>query len=169
MATLKFYQQRLGPKLREAIERQLEDSNETDRLKLDDELTLLREASGDAVSLYSNAIELGDATAITIAKQLMEESFEKVANLALKASRIRSECKDSISPNQLGDVVSQICRFVYQVFGDQFDKIQQFDHLISTTLRLPTLGNQGTLLTPDMDAALMDDTIPATADLVDAE
>lgn len=159
-----FYSKRLGPKLKAAIEEALAQP-ESDRISLEEELELVRHIAGDAIQLYSNSVELPDGPnkdkALGLATQIGFAALEQVRVYCKTAAEVKAAGKDQFSIHALQDVANQITRLVAICFDDYPEAMAKFDRLMSTQLRLPIIGPQGTRLTPDKDAIVMDDSIPS--------
>lgn len=170
---LRFYKKFLGPTLREAMEEML-CMREDEQMSLLEELALMRNMAGEAIALYQGALQIGvkpDGTldptkeqarrlAITNACSLMSASLEQVRVMAKTASDISAQGKDKYSIQTLEVIVDQIVKMVDQCFGEYDEEIKAFNILIREQLKIPKRGVDGTELTPDMDVAEMDSTIP---------
>lgn len=162
----KFYSKRLGPKLAAFVEESLA-APHNQQLALNEELALMREVAGNAISLYSAALELPDNTKdknqmLMNAALIMQESLKEVRATCKVAAEVDSMSRDKFSLVHLQDIVNQISKMVYLCFDDVApERVKAFDNMLTEQLRLPTSGIQGTTLTPDQDATEMDCSIPA--------
>ena len=169
----RFYSKHLGKTLAAAIAEQ-EACGPDEQLQLYEELQLMRDVAGQAVQMYSvareaiaqcdpsdtkkfNALQVVAINAGT----LMQEQLARVVSIVETAARMRALAKDNYSPQQLHFVVNQLVRITAEVFDNDVDKARLLDDAIKKHLKLPSLGTDGTNLTPDMDVQAMDATIPA--------
>lgn len=170
--SMAFYNRRLGPKLAAYVKENLEAPLKEQR-QVYNELALLRVSAGDAVQMYSAALEAQDSPTIKPeAKQdlliqtglFMRQMLDQVIRTAKIASEIEAAGKDKFSANDLHDVVNQLVHIVKNSFDAYPEAIEQFDLLLSTELKLPTINANGeyvgTTITPDQDVLDMDNSVP---------
>lgn len=164
----RFYSAFLGTTLRRAVSRSLRQSPAL-QFSLNEELALSRHVCGQAIALYSAAVETGKAEVIASASMVMRDALEHVRSMCESASRVALAGEDRISVHNLSFVVNQVVTVVYKVLGDEG---AEEAHLIAQALQDELLVDDGrpvgTTLTPDADVADMIDTVPdagATAQL----
>jgi len=168
VSKLRFYGKRLAPKMKAVIE-ELLDNPESETLRLDEELAIVRDIAGDAVALLSAAKELPDdnpkkTELRAAASAIAMDAMHQVRTFTHTAAAINSVSKDKFSVHALQDVVQQITKMVYLCFDHDKDGLALFDQMLTDQLRLPKIGVDGTNLTPDMDVTEMDSTIPSSDD-----
>lgn len=168
VSKLRFYRNRLAPKMKAVIE-ELLDNPESEQLRLNEELAIVRDIAGDAIALLSAARELPDdnpkrSELVNAGNVIALQALEQVRVYCQTAANIATLGKDKFSVHALHDVVSQITRFVYLCFDHDKEGLIAFDKMITDELRLPAIGQTGTNITPDMDVSEMDDSIPGEPD-----
>jgi hypothetical protein len=90
----------------------------------------------------------------------MKMQIAEVVKTCEAASRVANAAQDRVSIHQLHFFVDQVSRCAYESFGDD-PRAELFRQKMLTQVRLPVDGSStGTHVTPDMDVAGMDGTIP---------
>lgn len=155
-----FYSSRLKGTLKDAVQQAL-DRPVHEQLSVLEELALVRASAADVVEEYCSAVEANDQRRILQTGLLLRDTMQKVANLAESATRIAMSGND-VSVHTLHVIVNQIVRVAYEAFKDNEDKAREFERLIFTQVKLPSLSGdvQGTSVTPDQDVAAMDAAVP---------
>ena len=168
---MKLYGKRIGPKLKELLQESLNNSKAHD---ISEEIALTRQCAGEAVSAYSTLIDMEGLVDETKRKMALHEAasvvmgqMDSVAKLVERAAKIHALTVDKLPPNAIDDCIRQICRFVYQVFGEQKEKIEEFDRLLTDEMQLPSLKQLGTTIMPRDQVIAMDSTIPVYYDDVE--
>lgn len=161
----RFFSHRLGPKLRAAVEQCL-DAPEAEQLELFEELAIIRSLAGDAAEIHARAEALPDERQdkqqlLIAAGSLLSQQMEYIATVCEKAAKVSAMGKDKYSIHTLQDIINQVGRMVHSCFGHDVAGLMAFDKMLSEQLRLPVSQNQGTYRTPDIEATMMDDTIPS--------
>lgn len=168
----RFYTKFLTKSLSDALEESTGVAP-SEQLQLYEELALVRIAAGDAVKTWAVATqaleECTDAKKKPVLENLrdmaaciMRDHLREVVSICESAARIESNAKDKVSIHQLHYFVNQIVRCAYHAFEDNIENAQVFEEYVRKTIHLPSPGNEGTSLTPDMDVQAMDDSIPAS-------
>lgn len=161
------YSKYLTRTLSEALEEQT-GVNPQEQLQLYDELALIRDSAGQAVKLYGAARQASEEDPTSLKKQefvfqagaIMREQLKEVISACEAAARLENSAKDKISIHQLHFFIQQIVRAAYNVLGDDVETVRKIEHSIKTTIRLPSSGIEGTVVTPDMDVNAMDESVP---------
>jgi len=161
----RFYQNVLTKTVAQLVEDQL-GASPNEQLQIYEELALMRVAASQAVRLYGAALELGKDDIINNASVLMRDALESVVDTCETAAKIEASAKDKFSIHSLQQVVNQIVRLAHEVFGDDQSKVEMFERLMRTKIKMP-VGESGTTLTPDQDVTEMDDTVPDGSDDMD--
>lgn len=166
-----FYSKRLGPKLREAVEAQLNSSTTAELLSCKEELAIIREMAGQALD-YHRRIEEHEISAafteetknklLVECGQIATDALTHVVNVSEKVSRIIANDKNNVSPAFLNDFTNQITRIVRECFDHDTEGMIKFDQYLTDHLQLPSIGTQfiGARLRPCDDVADMDATVP---------
>lgn len=139
-----------------------------EQLDLYEELALMRDVAGRAVQTYAEAVELAASKPeSTDAKELMmlagcamKEHLDDIVKTVESISRIENGAKDKVSIAQLHFFIDSILRCSHQVYADDEQKAMQFAELVRMQIKLPSLGVNGTMLTPDADVMAMDASVP---------
>lgn len=161
------YLHALRPTLTQRLEAALEGSEAFQQLDVSDELALIRDAAGNAVKMYAEAVEQQLSTdALLAVGSLMTEQLTTVIRSAETAARV-TETKQRVTTafgDALARVISSILHAAYEVWGDDY-KVGEFEKLIRERLKSNQLpGADGTLLTPDQDVQEMDSLVPKEGD-----
>lgn len=161
----KVYKKHLNKTLHDALEEQL-GVKPSEQLQILEELALMREYTGQAVKLYSGAIEMkADADKILAAGSFMAECLEKVADISSKAAKITAATSGTYSIHDLQYVVYQIIKIMYMVCGKQHEKLAvEFERRIHADLVLPR-SPEGVMKEPMHDVDSMDESIPRIGSL----
>ena len=162
----RFYSKFLTRTLSDAVEEALAVSPK-EQLQLFEELALIRDYAGQGVQLYSQAREAAAAhpdnaklqDLVVAAGGLMLDQLRSVINTCESAARIDAAAKDKVSVHTMHFFVDQIVRIAFESFGDD-ERAHEFERQIRTNIKLPSAGNEGTSLTPDMDVIAMDASVP---------
>lgn len=151
-----FYAKHLKTSLKKTIEDQLE-VDPIEQINIFEELAIIRATAVSAVTLYEKCV---GTKAEQGAGALVRDVLKEVVTTCQAAQQIESSSKDNISIHSIGHIVNQIVKVAYDVFGDDFEKAQLFEKLVNERVKMP-LQQSGTLITPDQDAAEMDETVPS--------
>lgn len=154
-----FYSKYLTNSIADVVAEQM-GSDPRETLNLFEELALMRLASGDAVALWTAAQTSDDPKTRYAAGCIMADALKNVSTLCQQAASIESQGKDKFSVHTLRSIVNQIVRIAYRVFDEDLAKAQAFEALINEEIRLPSTGDEGTNITPDMDVLDMDESVP---------
>lgn len=154
-----FYSKYLDASISDLVAAQM-GSDPRETLNLFEELALMRLACGDAVALWTAAQQSTDSSKRVAASMIMADALKNVQQLCQAAASIESQGKDKFSVHTLRSIINQIVRIAYRVFEDDMEKAQAFEQMIADHVKLPSLGHEGTSLTPDMDVGEMDSSVP---------
>ena len=142
-----FYKDKLGPTLTEALEQHL-DLDASDQVNLYEELALMRMSAGQAVQLYSAAVE-GEANAETqsAAAALMAEALKQVQAMCESAARMR-QSDHAIRPDAvaLKTFVNLMVRILYAELSEE-DAVK-VEARMRVDIRMPD-ETRGTSVAPD--------------------
>lgn len=155
-----MYSKHLTHTLQKVVEETLTQSIQ-DQLDLTEELAVIRGTVIDVCKLFDLTEEGGDAR--LTAGALLRATLREVVSSCEAAARVAAISRDRISVHNLSNVLNQVVRCAWQVFGDDHDKAREFEKLIKTTVRLPD-EVLGTSITPEQDVLEMDDSIPKAGD-----
>ncbi len=162
-----FYSKHLRKTLVDSINDALNVAPE-EQVAVFEELATMRETVLPVLKMWdaAHAVEGDQGLEIQAsAGALLREQLKEVVVVAETANRIMLSGKDQFSVHTLGHIVNQIVRIAYDVFGDdEMERAEHFERLVRERIKMPTAENQGTLVTPDMDAIEMDDTVPTEED-----
>lgn len=166
---LRFYGKRLAPKMKALVE-ELLDAPDSEQVRLNEELAIVRQMAGDAVAIWSAVEELQEDTP---EKKKLKDSMKLQAEMCVRTAlaEVKGYCstmahidalaKDKFSIHSLHDVVAQITKIVMICFDHDKEGLQRFDDMLTNQLRLPQIGSTGTTITPDADVIEMDEMIPS--------
>lgn len=138
-----------------------------DEFSLSEELSLLRILAKDAIAQYSKCDLIEDESKREEAKLLasvnMTAALKSVSEMCKTFAEVRAKNKDSGA--NISGIVAAITRIVYEMFGDDLEKVRRFDLLVKQQISLHSgsVGElQGTTILPsaDRDVLLMDKMIP---------
>lgn len=145
------------------------------QLQIFDELALMRDVATEAVKLYSIAREASAAAPdnMKLTEQVlamgavMREHLNEVVKLCEAAARMEQQAKEKISVPQLHFFVDQLVHAIYLACEGDVIMAKHIEQSIRTNVLLPSMsaGDQGTLLTPDLDVQAMDATVPKITDV----
>lgn len=174
-----FYRGRLT----KTLERAVADANSVaphEAINLYEELALVREASGEAVLLYSLAYEARSrldqhkdkekyealSNSCMMGGAIMVDALKQVEHFCTAIARIEAVSKDKINIHTLHGAMRQVVRIMYECCGTEHLEIaQKFEKLVREEVVLPNTGSaEGIGLTPgalEADVLDMDDSIPA--------
>lgn len=94
---------------------------------------------------------------LVVMSQEVQNSMKRVSEIAERASAIKLKHAEVIEVSQLGAIVSQLTRLLYDVCGDEHISIaKEFERLARTQIKLPT--DKSTLIGSqiDPDQAILD-------------
>lgn len=166
----RFYRNRLSQTLNSFVDACL-DTSPQEQLALFEELAIARDMCGKALEDWDKIKNLSPEQRATLGEQkysLLLETMEALARQAMtyvqetskSATYVYTAAKDKLSIHNLQAVVNQITRLAYTALGPENEHLaKKFDELIQREVRVIET-NDGTALTPDMDAMLMDSTVP---------
>jgi hypothetical protein len=162
-----FYSKHLRKTLQESIEDALDVAPE-EQVAVFEELATMRETVVPVLKMWDAAHELEGQKGLELqasAGSLLRDQLKEVAAVAETANRIMLSGKDQFSIHTLGHIINQIVRIAFDVFGeDELERAEHFERMVRERIKMPTAENKGTLVTPDMDVAEMDDTVPTEED-----
>lgn len=172
MARIRYYR-KMGPKLAEFVEECIAQP-ESDQFNLTQELAIARDLLDEAIGLYEQAKSLPDKDPrkngfLATAGSLLATASKEVRETCRVGAEVFNTAKDKYSVHTLVDVVSQIKRMIRQCFEHDPNALEVFDSMLNDRLRLPKIGADGTMITPDADVIAMDDTVPRIIDSVATE
>ena len=166
-----FYAKRVGPKLRALLE---EANQERRGYEVTEELDLARGIVAHEVMVLSQLMETDDKCfeggyeakeqLLAVARANVLSGMERIVALVEKASRIVANAANRCSPHVIEEVTKQIMRFAHISFAEYPGAIEKFDNFLTNELELPSIKSLGTKITPDMQVAAMDSTVPFVAD-----
>lgn len=157
------YKKAMSRSLREAVDEMMERAP-AEQVALYEELALMRHTALQAVVLYDAALQTNKSELVANASQMLREALREVADMAQACSRVEQSSQDKLSLTQVSVIIDQIVRVAYDVFGGEQEDLQKvtiFAEAIKHRVKLPTLENRGTTITPDQDVLEMDATVPA--------
>lgn len=166
-AQMAFYAKRVGPKLRALLE---EANQERRGYEVTEELDMARGVVASDVQILSQLMETDDKffeggyaakeQLLANARANVLSGMERIVALVEKASRIVANAANRCSPHVIEEVTKQIMRFAHISFAEYPGAIEKFDNFLTNELELPSIKSLGTKITPDMQVAAMDSTIP---------
>jgi len=166
-----FYSKRLGPKLREAVEAQLNSNSTRELISCNEELVIIKEMAGQALTYYCTVQEKEVDAAFSqedknnllmTCGQMVTDALTHVVSVSERVSRIIANDKNNVSPAFLQDFTNQLTRIVRECFDHDTEGMIKFDQYLTDHLQLPSIGTEiiGTRLRPCDDVAEMDATVP---------
>jgi len=159
---MRFYTKRLRPTLLARVEEIVASTAPIEQLSVVEEIALLRDHCGNAVSLYSEAVESGNAEAVMSAGIVMSSHLQELIKAVDTAARI-DEVKTRVSGafvNAMAAVVTTVCQAASEVWGNDY-RVGEFERRLREQLVAKAIpGCEGTDVTPDQDVHGMDDTVP---------
>jgi hypothetical protein len=180
-----FWRARMGPKLKSLVEEAMNGPAHD----VQEEIALTKAALEPLIRTHNGLLEL-TADAFKGGEQsrneLLAQSGEQVKNamahvitMTEKSAKIFALTAEKMDSRTIEGIVQQLVVFVYEAFDnyerhdepgwEEFDdamefylkrQLMVFDTRINEKLQLPSLKNQGTTITPDQEALLMDSTVP---------
>ena len=152
------YNRYLSKTLRETAE---EFSNDPDKLRLYDELTLLRMTLVDAVRVW-DAATISEKDDLRMgAGSLMRAIIAEIRQLAHTIAQIETRQTGAYNPAMLLTFVEQVQVAVFDVCGDKYPSIaEQLADRIRTTVNLTDDSNGTRKMPVDTLVTAMDNTIP---------
>lgn len=160
-----YYARYLNPSLSKLFEEYL---RADDEFSLSEELSLMRVLAKDAIAQYSKCDEIKDEAKREEAKLLasinMTATLKSVAKMCKDFAFVKNLGKDN--SGNIAGIVSAITRIVYEMFGDDLNKVRRFEELVREQILLHSGNNanalQGTdrLPSADRDVLLMDSLVP---------
>jgi len=165
MARLRFYKERMGPKLNAFVEDCIAQS-ESDQFNLCEELAVQRDLLGEAIELYEKVKKLPDtnpnkANSLASVASILATATKEVRETCRVGAEVFNQSRDKLSVHALVEVVAQIKRCIRLCFDHDEYGLQRLDDMLSAQLRLPKIGTDGTTITPDQDVLQMDATVPS--------
>lgn len=164
VARLRYYKDRMGPKLNAFVEECLAQP-ESDQYNLSEELAVARDLLGEAIELYERAKLLPDANPnkslmLVNAGSMLSNASKEVREICKTGADVFDKAKDKFSIHAIVEIVGQVKRLIRQCFGHDELGLEEFDRVLTKELRLPRIGNDGTTITADQDVIDMDATVP---------
>jgi hypothetical protein len=164
----RFYKASMRPALAAVVEAQLA-AQPLAHIDTKEELAIARAAADDIVDMYAIAKEAGEQCqpgllqSCAMASLSAMQDVMKMAETTAKIEHVRAALAGPMAV-ALEDVVQQLTKCVYQVFGDDH-RVKQLEQLLRERVIVPNAlggGPGGTRLLPcDQDVLDMDATIPA--------
>ncbi len=155
-----FYSRCLRGTLRQQVEESL-GKPRSEQVELYEELALLRSNAGNAVALFSAAVDNGKPELIVNAGQIMQQHLEAVAEMATKIARIEQAAGDTFNVHTLNGIIVQITQLFYSVCGEQYIELAQvFETRMKNEIVLPSIEQEGTDLRPDSQVIAMNESVP---------
>jgi hypothetical protein len=160
--------------LSESLSERMQSLSDKDLFDVSEEVKLARATVHDVAQFYDLALlareqadtpekELAALQACLAAGQLVRSVAEDVTEVAGKAVGAMVQAKALIGVQNIPLLVAQIVQAAHDEFGDdQPDRVKRLAERISE-IRMPAEGAIGTSITPDMEAAAMDATVPRIA------
>jgi hypothetical protein len=150
----RHYAVHLTKTLAEAIEDSLALSP-NEQLNLYEELALMRAVAKDACEVYDLCRTPEQKSEGGV---ILRSAIKEVIATCEAAARVQAQAKDKLSIHNLSFVLAQVVQCAWKAFGDDIEKVQEFERLIRDTVKMPEAG--GTTRTPDQDVVEMDDSVP---------